>query len=66
MHAQYQFNVRTGPQELDSEDARLTDYIAETSTGGLITSMLTARNQNNRPLLLPRISNHFISNVTLP
>lgn len=41
MHAQHQFNVRTGPQELDSEDARLTDYIAETSTGGLMTSMLT-------------------------
>ncbi|XP_074295382.1 patatin-like protein 5 [Silene latifolia] len=40
-------------QELDGEEVRLADYfdvIAGTSTGGLITSMLTAPNQNNRPL----------------
>ncbi|XP_058089057.1 patatin-like protein 2 [Magnolia sinica] len=40
-------------QELDGEDARIADYfdvIAGTSTGSLVTTMLTAPDENNRPL----------------
>ncbi|KAL5982419.1 hypothetical protein ACLOJK_016490 [Asimina triloba] len=39
-------------QELDSKDARLADYfdlIIGTNTGGLMTAMLTAPNESNRP-----------------
>ncbi|KAG8632593.1 patatin-like protein 2 [Manihot esculenta] len=51
-------------QKLDGEDARLADYfdvITGTSTGGLVTAMLTAPNEQNRPLFAAKdITNFYL------
>ena len=49
-------------QKLDGEQARIADYfdvIAGTSTGGLVTTMLTAPNEKNRPLFAAKDIKHF-------
>ncbi|XP_039172028.1 patatin-like protein 2 [Eucalyptus grandis] len=52
-------------QKLDGEDARLADYfdvISGTSTGGLVTAMLTTPNENNRPVFAAKDIKDFYLN----
>ncbi|CDP11077.1 unnamed protein product [Coffea canephora] len=55
-------------QKLDGEDARLADYfdvISGTSTGGLVTAMLAAPNDKNRPLFAAKEIKDFTLTIAL-
>uniref|UniRef100_A0A0D9X8X2 Patatin n=1 Tax=Leersia perrieri TaxID=77586 RepID=A0A0D9X8X2_9ORYZ len=53
-------------QKIDGEDARIADYfdvVAGTSTGGLLTAMLTAPDKNGRPLFAAKdLAQFYIDN----
>ena len=61
------FNFLVMVQKLDGENARIADYfdvIAGTSTGGLVTAMLTAPDkENGRPLFAAKdIKDFYLEN----